>query len=203
MKGVTLIRTAVSAHRELVSNFTFLLILSLCWLFIPLWAMAGDSLTPVSCTIAAGDCTATGSPSSLSPRAVSVAVENTYEVFFSEVPWFRLRLLISNKLVWRENTVLRERLQRAFTRAKQLYWTAQYWPSYPTSELLVRLNRFHAELSPKRYWREVEIPGGGGKGRLYLKPVLNNIGRSVSSPNILRTVRPTTLRFLTRLYNEV
>ena len=62
-------------------------------------AMAGDSLTPVSCTIAAGDCTATGSPSSLSPRAVSVAVENTYEVFFSEVPWFRLRLLINNKLV--------------------------------------------------------------------------------------------------------
>ena len=31
--------------------------------------MAGDSLTPVACTIAASDCTATGSPNSFSPWA--------------------------------------------------------------------------------------------------------------------------------------
>ena len=30
------------------------------------------------------------------------------------------------------------------------------------------LNLFNAELSPKRYWRGTEIPGGGGRWRLYL-----------------------------------
>ena len=39
-----------------------------------------------------------------------------------------------------------------------------------------------------------EIPGGGGRGRLYLKPVLN--WANVCSPNILRTLRRTMISFL-------
>ena len=35
---------------------------------------------------------------------------------------------------------------------------------------VVGLNLFNTELSPKRYRRGPEIPGGWGRGRLYLTP---------------------------------
>ena len=58
------------------------------------------------------------------------------------------------------------------------------------------LNRFNAELSPKKYQRGPRSQCWG-RGRLYLKPLLN--WANVCSPNILRTLQRTMIRFLIEL----
>ena len=63
------------------------------------------------------------------------------------------------------------------------------------------LNPFNAELSPKRYRPRTEIPGGGGKGRLYLalhshhqNDFCNKVGSDESRFNVSLTVKDKVTR---------